>query len=185
MRQELIRQLIKKDDKNTYFITADLGFGVLEPLQKKMGDRFINVGIAEQSMIGIAAGLALAGKKVYTFTITPFYLRALEQIKLDLCYQGANVIMIGVGVDYDYGELGTTHFADDTPKILSQLKNIEVILPSKKNLGKVLKHGASPRFIGISRFGDNENFYGYINDDQYDKEGGSKEYFLKKHNVDG
>lgn len=185
MRRELIKQIIKQADKNTYFITADLGYGVLEPLQKKLGDRFINVGIAEQTMIGMASGLALSGKRVFTFTITPFYLRALEQIKLDICYQDVPVTMIGVGVGYDYGELGTTHFADDTPKILSQLKNIEVIIPKKNQLSDVVKKHAHPRFIGVSRFGDNDELYSYSNTDKYTKVGGSKEYLLSQENVNG
>ena len=96
MRKALVKKLIELDNKNTYFLTADVGFGVLESLQKKMGDRFINVGLAEQSMIGIAAGLALSNKRVYTYTMNSFYLRCVEQIRNDLCYQGLPVTMIGV-----------------------------------------------------------------------------------------
>ena len=72
MRTKIVDTLLQIVDNDTYFLTADVGFGVLEPLREKMGDRFINVGLAEQSMIGVAAGLALSGKKVFTYTMCAF-----------------------------------------------------------------------------------------------------------------
>jgi transketolase len=88
IKKVFFRKLENYIDKDTYFLTADLGFGILDDLRKKMGDRFIKVGVAEQVMMGVASGLALSGKKVFTYTITTFYLRAIEQIKLDIVKQG-------------------------------------------------------------------------------------------------
>jgi len=97
---------------NDYFITADLGYGLLDDIKNKLGKRFINVGISEQTMISMAAGLALSGHRVFTYTISPFYLRALEQIKLDIWGQKLwdRVIMIGSGNDkYTYDNFGLSH----------------------------------------------------------------------------
>jgi len=166
MRNTLVKHIKKKATKDTYFLTADLGFGVLEPLQKKLQNRFINVGIAEQAMIGVASGLALSGKEVYTFTIAAFYLRCLEQIKLDLCYQNAPVTMIGTGHDEEYTELGTSHYSNEVPAILEQLSNIEVHqVYTKRGLDALLSIPADkPRYIQISRFGEVEGTNKHIVD---------------------
>ena len=183
MRQQVVKTLIEMDNDNMFFLTGDLGFGVLEPLKEKMGDRFINVGLAEQSMIGIASGLALSGKQVFTYTISPFYLRALEQIKLDLCYQKANVTMIGTGTNFDYNYLGNTHFAFDDDRIMKQLLNIEVITPvNTEELDKALRSKlVKPRYLRVGGYIENPkvelDFEKLV---EYPHEGGSKEYFLNK-----
>lgn len=183
-RQQIAESLIKKDHKNMYFLTGDVGYGVLEPLKEKMGDRFVNVGLAEQSMIGIASGLALSGKEVFTYTMCAFYLRALEQIKLDLCYQDVPVTMIGVGTQFDYGYLGNTHFAFDDDKVISQLLNIDVLIPKdKEEINRLITLKAKkPRYIRVGGYEENND----INIDwnkliKYPKEGGSKEYFNLKY----
>lgn len=181
MRKTLVQYLIENDDENTYFLTSDVGYNVLEPLREKMGDRFINVGIAEQSMIGIAAGLALSGKKVYTYTMCAFYLRCIEHIKLDICYQNLPIIMIGVGVGFDYEHLGTTHFALEDAKIMKQLHNIEVVSPvdksELKSVLKKLRNTKKPTYLRLSRVGENREFNYEFK--KYPKEGGSFEYFKK------
>lgn len=188
MRKALVEQLIKQDDKNTYFLTADVGFNCLEPLQEKMGNRFINVGIAEQAMVSIASGLALAGKKVYTYTMCAFYLRALEQIRNDVCYQDVPVTLIGVGTSYDYAHLGTTHFALEDQYIVSSLRNIVVATP--KNVEEMLrtiktrKNPKMPMYLRLSRFDDSkESSAGIeiVNKKKYPHEGGSPEYFVNKY----
>ena len=97
IKKTFFDNLIKELGENDYFLTADLGYGVFDDIKKKLGKRFINVGVAEQTMIDLAAGLALSGKRVFTYTISPFYLKALEQIKLDIWGQKLwdKVIMIG------------------------------------------------------------------------------------------
>ena len=181
MRKTLIKQLIRQDDKDTYFLTADVGYNALEPLQKKMGKRFINVGIAEQSMISIASGLALAGKKVYTYTMCAFYLRAVEQIRNDVCYQDVPVTMIGVGTGYDYGFLGTTHFAHEDGDILGSLSNILVSTPKDeeavRDIVKRSKLIKTPLYIRIG-YDHKKRFK-----EKYPKIGGVKDYFLNRRNA--
>lgn len=181
MRKTLVDQLIEQDDKNTYFLTADVGYGVLEPLKRVMGDRFINVGLAEQAMIGIASGLALSGKKVYTYTMCAFYMRTLEMIRNDICYQDVPVTLIGVGTGFDYGFLGSTHFAHEDQDIIARLSNIEVITPkSKEELIEVIKQTKIAKMPQYIRVGYD---YSNVKVDKYDKSGGNPDYFIKKYNA--
>ena len=188
MRKALVKKLIELDDEKTYFLTADVGFNVLEPLQEKMGDRFINVGLCEQSMIGIASGLALSGMKVYTYTMNSFYLRALEQIRNDLCYQDIPVTLIGVGLGYEYEQLGTTHFALEDERIISSLRNIEVVTPNNiDQLNSILDQSPSrPRYLRLTKSNktdcENSPPRWFINKRKYPHCGGSKDYFLKLEN---
>ena len=86
------------------FITGDLGYGALENLAAKMGDRFINAGVAEQNMIGIAAGMASQGYRVICYSIAPFVVyRCLEQIRNDVCFHNLPVFVVGNGGGYGYG----------------------------------------------------------------------------------
>src|SRR3990167_10925565 len=89
---------IMKENKNSYFLTGDLGYNTLEKIEKDFGNRFINVGIAEQNMIGIASGLALTGKKVFVYSIIPFLImRCYEQLRNDICYHDLDVTLLGIG----------------------------------------------------------------------------------------
>lgn len=183
MRTKIVSTLLELDTEDTYFLTADVGFGVLEPLKEKMGERFINVGLAEQSMIGIASGLALSGKKVYTYTMSAFYLRCLEEVKLDLCYQNAPVVMIGVGTNFDYSYLGSTHFAFDDDKIMKQLLNIDVFTPeNQQELDTVLRQKVTrPLYLRVGGYIDNPKVeLDWEKLTTYPHEGGSKEYFINK-----
>lgn len=113
IKKTFFDNLIKELGENDYFLTADLGYGVFDDIKRKLGKRFINVGVAEQTMIDLAAGLALSGKRVFTYTISPFYLKALEQIKLDIWGQKLwdKVIMIGGGNDkFTYDNFGLSHY---------------------------------------------------------------------------
>ena len=90
MRTAFINKLTKlaEKDKRIWLLTADLGFSVFENFRKKFPDRFVNCGVAEQNMMGVAAGLALSGKKPYVYSIIPFVtMRCMEQIKNDIAYQ--------------------------------------------------------------------------------------------------
>lgn len=133
MRTEVIEKIysLMKQDKNVYFLTGDLGFSVLEKIEKEFPDQFINIGIAEQNMMGVATGLALSGKKVFVYSIIPFVtMRCFEQIRDDVCYNNANVTIIGVGSGLSYGILGSTHFALEDIAILRSLPNMTIISPS-------------------------------------------------------
>lgn len=117
-------------NKNIMFLTGDLGFNALEPLQKEFPDSFVNVGIAEANMAGIAAGLALAGKKVIIYSIASFVtMRAYEQIRDDICYHNLDVKVIGTGGGYNYGNHGVTHHTVEDVAIMSALPNMKVFSP--------------------------------------------------------
>ena len=97
MRTAFINQLMEeaRKDRSIFLLTGDLGFSVLEPFAKEFPERFVNVGIAEQNMAGIAAGLALDGWNVFTYSIANFpTLRSLEQIRYDICYHDLNVTVV-------------------------------------------------------------------------------------------
>jgi transketolase len=125
-----IEKLALKDDK-IVFLTGDLGFNALENLQKALGDRFINVGIAEQSMVSIAAGIAHKGYKVICYSIAPFMVfRPLEQIRNDICFHKKHVILVGNGGGYGYGIMGSTHHAISDIAALSSLPNMNCWIPA-------------------------------------------------------
>ena len=93
-------------DDRIHLVVGDLGFGVVEPFAQRFPDRFLNVGVAEQNMIGVAAGLALCGKIVFTYSIGNFAtLRCLEQIRNDVCYHQVDVKVVAVGGGFAYGAL--------------------------------------------------------------------------------
>lgn len=132
MRDTVIRTLIElgKEDKDIQLITGDLGFGVLKRFWETLPNQFINAGIAEQNMTGVAAGMALEGKKVFTYSIGNFpTLRCLEQIRNDCAYHNANVNVICVGGGYVYGSLGMSHHATEDIAILRALPDLTVICP--------------------------------------------------------
>lgn len=132
MRDTVIKTLIElgKKDKNIELITGDLGFGVLKSYWETLPNQFVNAGIAEQNMTGVAAGMALEGKKVFTYSIGNFpTLRCLEQIRNDCAYHNANVNVICVGGGYVYGSLGMSHHATEDIAILRALPDVTVICP--------------------------------------------------------
>jgi len=92
------------------FLTGDLGFMALEPLRDSLGRRFINAGVAEQNMIGVASGLARAGWRPWAYSIAPFiYARPYEQLRNDVAMHALPVAMVGNGGGYGYGVMGATH----------------------------------------------------------------------------
>jgi transketolase len=108
MRTMFVNTILEQaqTDERIYVVTPDLGYSVLEPFEHTFPDRFLNVGIAEQKAIGIAAGLALSGKIVYVYSIIPFITaRCYEQIKMDCAYMNANVRIVGVGAVLHMGLL--------------------------------------------------------------------------------
>lgn len=113
------------------FLTGDLGFMALEPLQAAMGERFINCGVAEQNMITVAAALSFEGLEPWTYTIAPFcYARAFEQIRNDICIHGLPVKLLANGGGYGYGVMGPTHHALEDYGILLTLPKMKVYVPA-------------------------------------------------------
>jgi transketolase len=119
-----------EEDKNIWMLCGDLGYSVLEPFTKKFPNRFINVGVAEQNMIGVAAGLALTGRKVICYSIGNFAtLRCLEQIRNDVCYHDADVKVVSIGGGLVYGAHGYTHHTVEDLAVMRALPNLTVIAP--------------------------------------------------------
>ena len=118
-------------DKRIVVLTADMGFSVLEKFQEKFPGRFFNMGISEQNMMGVAAGLALTGKKVFIYSMIPFVtFRCLEQIRNDICYHDLAVVIVGVGSGVSYGTLGFSHHAIEDLGVLKSISNITILAPS-------------------------------------------------------
>jgi transketolase len=119
-----------KADSNLVLITGDLGFGVIEPFVEAAPGQFINAGVAEQNMTGIAAGIALAGGKVFTYSIANFpTLRCLEQIRNDVAYHKADVTVVAVGGGLAYGALGMSHHATEDLAIMRAIPGMAVAAP--------------------------------------------------------
>ena len=132
MRDTFVKTLLEiaKKDKNVYIITGDLGFGVLKPFWEQLPDQIINAGIAEQNMTSIAAGLAMQGKIVYTYSIGNFpTLRCIEQIRNDCAYHDANVKVVCVGGGFVYGSLGMSHHATEDIAMMRALPDVTVVAP--------------------------------------------------------
>jgi transketolase len=133
MRNDFLKQVMIEMERrpDLFFLTGDLGFHVLEPLQEKFGERFINAGVAEQNMMGLAAGLAMTGKQVIAYSIATFAtMRCFEQIRDDLCYHNLNVKIVGIGGGFNYGYLGITHHAVEDIAIMRALPNMKVVCPA-------------------------------------------------------
>ena len=133
MRKHFSAYIEKAVDKydNLVFITGDLGYNALENLREKMGDRFINAGVAEQNMIGVAAGMASQGYRVICYSIAPFVVyRCLEQVRNDVCFHNLPVYIVGNGGGYGYGIMGSSHHAIEDIATLSGLPNMECYVPA-------------------------------------------------------
>jgi transketolase len=117
-------------DRRIHLLTADLGYSVLEAFRDAYPDRYTNVGVAEQNMIGIAAGMARCGKVVFVYSIANFpTLRCFEQIRNDVCYHGANVKVVAVGGGLAYGAQGYTHHGVEDLAVLRTLPGLTVVAP--------------------------------------------------------
>lgn len=132
MRDTFVRALLEhaRRQRDILLVTGDLGFGVLDHFRSELPAQFINAGVAEQNMTGLAAGMALEGKQVYTYSIGNFpTLRALEQIRNDVLYHDACVNVVAVGGGFSYGPLGMSHHATEDIGILRPLPGLRIIAP--------------------------------------------------------
>lgn len=132
MRTAFLKTLeeLAAEDGRINFLTGDLGFTVVEPFVKRFPKQFLNVGVAEQNMTGLAAGMALTGKVVFTYSIANFpTLRCLEQIRNDACYHKANVKVVSVGGGLAYGSLGSSHQATEDLAVMRALPGMTVVAP--------------------------------------------------------
>lgn len=132
MRIAFVKTLfeIAKKDKRIILITGDLGFSVFEEYIKTLPKQYLNAGISEQNMTGVAAGMALEGRIPIIYSIVPFVtMRNFEQVRNDICYQGLNVKIIGVGSGFSYGMYGHTHYGLEDVGILRTVPGITILAP--------------------------------------------------------
>ena len=147
---------IARVDKQVVFLTADMSAYSLGKFKKDLKSQYINVGIAEQNMVSIAAGLALGGKIVFIYGIVPFVtLRCYEQIKVDLCCMNLPVTIIGVGAGYTYGSDGPTHHATQDIAVMRVLPEITILNPSDAVMtaafARMAYKNQGPKYIRIER----------------------------------
>jgi len=123
--------LARAGDPRMIFMTNDIGFMALEPLQAALGERFINAGVAEQNIVSVAAALAAQGFEVWGYSIAPFcYARAFEQIRNDIAFNDLPVKLVGNGGGYGYGVMGPSHHAIEDYGVLLTLGNIAIFAPA-------------------------------------------------------
>lgn len=149
-------ELIIERDQNAFILTNDMGAVGLDRISKFAPNQVINVGITEQNMVGVAAGLALSGKTVFVYGILSHVVfRALEQIKLDVCVQNLPVIFIGVGAGLAYGVDGPTHQGVEDIALLRALPNMTVFNPCDVYSASYAIHKSyeiqSPCFVRIDK----------------------------------
>lgn len=132
MRAAFISNLIDlaREDSRIFLLVAEVGYRLVEPYAEEFPERFINIGIAEQNMIGIATGLALSGKTVFAYSIANFpTIRCLEQIRNDVCYHNSDVKIVAGGTGLIYGALGSTHHVTEDIALMRALPNMTVVVP--------------------------------------------------------
>lgn len=157
MRRTFARELYKKMtiDPDIVLITCDLGYGMWDQIQKDYPKQFINVGASEQAGLDIAVGMALSGKKVFVYTITPFFYRAFETLRTYIDHEVIPIKLVGSGRNKDYSHDGYSHDATDVKKILSTLPNIIQLYPeSKEDIPMLLTemiNNNQPYFISLKR----------------------------------
>lgn len=147
------------EDERIVFITGDLGYRVVEKFMEQHPRQFLNAGVAEQNMTGIAAGMAMSGRVVFTYSIANFpTLRCLEQVRNDICYHDANVKIVSVGGGLAYGALSVTHHAVEDLGVMRCLPNLLVIAPGDpietRAATRALAAHVGPSYLRLGRAGE-------------------------------
>lgn len=161
MRTAFIRQLIEEAQKNDdiFLVVGDLGFSVVEPFAEMFPLRFLNAGIAEQNMAGVAAGLAMTGYRVFIYSIANFpTLRCMEQIRNDICYHGLDVKIVSVGAGFAYGSLGMSHHATEDIAMMRTLPGMPVLSPGDPaetaKITRLLCMTDGPAYLRLGKAGE-------------------------------
>jgi transketolase len=165
VRNSFIEELsrIALTDDKVFLIVGDLGFGVVEGFEEKFPDQFLNAGVAEQNMMGMAAGLASAGYKVFVYSIGNFpTFRCLEQIRNDVCYQGLNVSIVSIGAGLSYGSLGYSHHAIDDIGVMRALPGMTIYAPADPIETKIALRSSfsfdTPKYFRLGKSGESKIF---------------------------
>lgn len=163
MRNAFVKALYEQAtiDDRIYLLNADIGAFVFDDFKRDFHKRYINVGVAEANMIGIAAGLVLSGKIPFVYTIAPFVtMRCMEQIRVDVCIQNLGVKIVGVGAGLSYGVLGPTHHSIEDIAIMRVLPNMTVISPGDPwEVGEATRAAVGhkgPVYIRLAKSGEPE-----------------------------
>ena len=158
MRFEVVKAIYQAglEDKRVCFVSGDYGHANTEEFKRDFPGRYFNAGMSEQNIIGIAAGLALSGMKVFVYSIVPFItLRCLEQIKIDVCHHNVDVTIIGGGGGFAYANAGVTHYAIEDVAALRALPNMKIISPSNPTEARLLMQAlikvGGPAYVRIGR----------------------------------
>jgi transketolase len=163
MRDAFVRELtrVASEDERIVVLTADLGIGLFDELARAAPGRFLNVGIAEQNMVGVAAGLALAGRRVFAYSIAPFVTsRPHDQVRIDVAYHRADVTLVGVGGGVAYGSMGPTHHAIDDLALMRALPGMTVVAPGSPSEAaaatRALAASRGPSYLRLAKNGEPE-----------------------------
>lgn len=158
MRRDFVAQVLveMERDPSIVFLTGDLGFNALEEIKERFPGRFLNVGIAEQHMVGMASGLALEGKKVIVYSIASFAtMRPYEQIRDDVCYHNLDVKIVGTGGGYNYPNHGVTHHTVEDIAIMNVLPHMLVLCPGysweAREATKTMLRHSGPVYIRLGK----------------------------------
>lgn len=152
-----------RENKDGYLVVGDAGYGVWDKFQEELPNQYINPGINEAACIGLSAGMALSGHKVFYYNIIPFVLmRCYEQVRLDICYQDLPVVLIGIGSGITYAPAGMTHYSLEDITLAKTMPNLTIFSPSdpiqtKKAVEFAIKSD-KPTYIRISRSGEPKIF---------------------------
>lgn len=162
MRKIFIETILDYSKNNSvpYLITGDLGYSVLEEFRTTHPNNFINIGILEQSMISIAAGVSSQNKKVFAYSISNFStFRALEQIRLDVANHNLDVCVVGVGTGFQYGSAGYSHWAIEDLSAVSGIEKLKIFSPADpyamKKVVLDFLHNGGPTYLRIGKQSSN------------------------------
>ena len=161
MRNAFVDELLSQaeQDERIWLLSGDLGYSVLEPFAERFCDRFVNVGVAEQNMAGVAAGLAMSGNKVFIYSIANFsVMRCLEQIRNDICYHKADVVVVSVGGGFSYGTQGYTHHGLEDIGVMRAMPHMTVVAPGDPQEARALTRDlvacSGPAYLRLSKSGE-------------------------------
>jgi transketolase len=161
MRNSFLHELFELAKKNDriVLIVGDLGFGVVTPFMEQLPRQFLNAGVAEQNMTGMAAGMALSGKIAFTYSIANFpTMRCLEHIRNDVCYHNANVKIVAVGGGFAYGAMGATHHAIEDLAVMRALPGMMVVAPGDpietREATRAITEYSGPCYLRLGKAGE-------------------------------
>jgi transketolase len=170
MRNAFIKSLseLAEADDRIWLLTGDLGYTVLEDFAEQFPERFVNAGVAEQNMMGVAAGLALAGKIPFVYSIANFpIMRCMEQIRNDVCYHNLSVKIVTVGSGLTYAAYGYTHLGVEDLSAMRALPNMKIVSPGDPieadAATRALASEPGPGFLRLGRAGEAVVHQGSLN----------------------